>query len=98
MCKVTCDASCAILLSPTVSIETSFPEGRVPLPCKAMAHSPKCLAMRQACFRVAKISFYIRDYTFYLCSLQISCLMVSKTTFPQFDNLICDRLQISYET
>src|ERR1700683_2973081 len=47
--------------------------------------------MRQARFRVARISFYIRDYTFYLSSLQISGLTVSKTTFPQFDNIACDR-------
>src|ERR1700723_3423018 len=31
----------AILLFPIVIIETSFAEGRVPLPCEAMAHSPK---------------------------------------------------------
>ena len=52
---------------------------------------PLVLAMMQACFRVAKIPFYIRDYTFYLSSLQISGLTVSKTTFPQFDNIACDR-------
>ena len=52
---------------------------------------PLPLAMRQAHFRVAKISFYIRDYTFYLSSLQISGLTVSKMTFPQFDNIACDR-------
>ena len=52
---------------------------------------PLVLAMRQARFRVARISFYIRDYTFYLSSLQISDLTVSKTTFPQFDNIACDR-------
>ena len=47
--------------------------------------------MRQARFRVAKISFYIWDYTFYLSSLQISGPTISKTTFPQFDNSACDR-------
>src|SRR5882724_4541840 len=31
------------------------------------------LAMRSFCFRVAKISFYIRDFKFYLCSLQNNC-------------------------
>src|SRR6202167_547369 len=52
---------------------------------------PLVLAMRQARFRVAKIPFYIRDYTFYLSSLQISGPTVSKMTFPQFDNIACDR-------
>src|SRR6202050_76621 len=46
---------------------------------------------RKAHFRVAKIAFYISDYTFYLCSLQKALRTVSKTTFPQFDNIACDR-------
>jgi hypothetical protein len=46
--------------------------------------------IRSSCFRVAEISFYITDFTFYLCSLQISSLTVSKIAFPRFDNM-CPR-------
>ena len=49
--------------------------------------------MQALCFRVAQISFYISDYTFYLCSLQKALRMVSKMTFPQFDNITCDGVE-----